>query len=647
MGQRVLRRSSHRLLEVVDALVHLLLVAHQEVAPLEVQAIGLRVGGRAAGELLLLLPAQLPAQRPGDRRRDLALHLQHVVRRPAVLLAPQLPVVAHAHELRGDGEARAPLGEAAEEERVHPERPADLRRAELLALEGERRRPRDDAQPREARELVDEALRDPVAQVLVPGVAGRVLERQHGHGPDRAAPRARAVEKPRSHGDGREEAGRPEHEKAPAPAPRRDRHRARARGPVALEVPQVHHEVAGRGVPAVPVLLQALADDALELRRHALARRPQLDRGGVADLVDRLGRGVPDEGQPARRQLVEDDAQAEEVGARVEVLAQGLLGAHVGHRAHHDPGLGPRLRDLLAVERPRAVPVPPREAEVQHLDLALRRHDRVRGLDVPVDDAPPVGLLEGGGHLRPDLDDPVHVEGAARDELPQVLALDVLHRDEVRAVLLADVVDVGDVRVAEGRRGARLALEALAVPLVHGQLRGQDLHGHGAVEPHVPGPVDLSHAPGAQGSFDLVRPETVPSGQCHGAPYSTTSGAPASPCSGASPRSRAIEDKARRPVARPLHIPPLASGLAQALSTLCMARSLVCRKTLEIRRCPLAVGCKNLTQPAIRRRRGNGPKQGWLAEGLQYQPPDLTDADQEDGTGAPPSPSQPLDEEKP
>ena len=46
--------------------------------------------------------------------------------------------------------------------------------------------------------------------------------------------------------------------------------------------------------------------------------------------------------------------------------------------------------------------------------------------------------------------------------------------------------------------------------LVHGQLRGQDLDGHGAVEPHVPGPVDLPHAPGAEGSVDLVRPETVP-----------------------------------------------------------------------------------------------------------------------------------------
>ena len=389
---------------------------------------------------------------------------------------------------------------------------------ELLALEGERGRPRDDAQPREARELVDEALGDPVAQVLVPGVAGRVLERQHRDGPDRGAPRARAVEKPRSHGEGHEKAERPEHEKAAAPAPRRGRHRARAGGPVALEVPQVHHEIAGRGVPALPVLLQALADDALELRRHALARRPQLDRCRVADLVDRLGGGVADEREPARRQLVEDDAQAEEVGASVEVLAQGLLGAHVGHRAHHDPGLGPRLRDLLAVEKARAVPVPPREAEVQHLDLALRRHDRVRGLDVPVNDAPRVGLLEGGGHLRPDLDDPVHVERAARHELAQVLSLDVLHRDEVRAVLLAHVVHVGDVRVAEGRSRARLALEALAVPLVHGQLRGQDLHGHGAVEPRVARAVDLAHASGAEGSFDLVRPESVPGRQCHGTP---------------------------------------------------------------------------------------------------------------------------------
>ena len=52
---------------------------------------------------------------------------------------------------------------------------SDLRRFEVLALEGERRPPRDDAQPREARQSVDETLGDSVGQVLVPRVARRVL----------------------------------------------------------------------------------------------------------------------------------------------------------------------------------------------------------------------------------------------------------------------------------------------------------------------------------------------------------------------------------------------------------------------------------------------------------------------------------------
>ena len=218
----------------------------------------------------------------------------------------------------------------------------------------------------------------------------------------------------------------------------------------------------------------------------------------------------PTKGSRPDGQLVEDDAEAEEVGPVVHLLAERLLRAHVGHGAHDEPGLGPGLRLDPAVERGRALDGLAREAEVEQLHLPVRRDHGVGGLDVAVDDAARVGLLQRRGHLLPEVDDPVHVERAAREELAQVLALDVLHGDEVRPVVDADVVDVRDVRVVEGRGGARLALEPLAVDLVDGQLRGQHLDRDGAVEPRVPRPVDLPHAAGARGGEDLVRAEAVP-----------------------------------------------------------------------------------------------------------------------------------------
>ena len=93
----------------------------------------------------------------------------------------------------------APLGEAAEDEGVDAKPSADLRRLHLLSLEGEGGRSRDDTKPAEARELVDEALRYSVAQILDRGVASCILERQDRDQTNRGedAPTRRALRRGR------------------------------------------------------------------------------------------------------------------------------------------------------------------------------------------------------------------------------------------------------------------------------------------------------------------------------------------------------------------------------------------------------------------------------------------------------------------
>ena len=56
----------------------------------------------------------------------------------------------------------------------------------------------------------------------------------------------------------------------------------------------------GRAVAAIPVLLQALANDALELGDGVLAELAERRRRCVADLVDRLGRRVAPEREATR-----------------------------------------------------------------------------------------------------------------------------------------------------------------------------------------------------------------------------------------------------------------------------------------------------------------------------------------------------------
>ena len=100
---------------------------------------------------------------------------------------------------------------------------------------------------------------------------------------------------------------------------------------------------------------------------------------------------------PAREQLVEDDPEREEVGARVELVVPGLLRRDVGDR----PDDRPRLR-----QRPRDAELPAeglrrhlREAEVEQLDPLFGRHHDVAGLQVAVQDPLPVRVADGFEHL--------------------------------------------------------------------------------------------------------------------------------------------------------------------------------------------------------------------------------------------------------
>jgi hypothetical protein len=85
------------------------------------------------------------------------------------------------------------LREAAKNKGVDTEFLADFDRFHLLSLEGEGGGARNDMQPAEARELVDQALRDAIAQVLVRGVASCILERQHCHHADRCVSKCHLV----------------------------------------------------------------------------------------------------------------------------------------------------------------------------------------------------------------------------------------------------------------------------------------------------------------------------------------------------------------------------------------------------------------------------------------------------------------------
>ena len=90
-----------------------------------------------------------------------------------------------------------------------------------------------------------------------------------------------------------------------------------------------------------------------QIRSSSLGIVSSICRGGRGsdggDLLQDLGVRVAPERPAAGEQLVEDDAQAEDVRAAIDPvpLAPGLLGAHVGGR----PGEPGSLAEVLVLQR--------------------------------------------------------------------------------------------------------------------------------------------------------------------------------------------------------------------------------------------------------------------------------------------------------
>ncbi|MEZ4335977.1 MAG: hypothetical protein R3B82_05055 [Sandaracinaceae bacterium] len=237
-------------------------------------------------------------------------------------------------------------------------------------------------------------------------------------------------------------------------------------------------QVHGRLVPVVDVLREGLEHDLLELLGDAPIvgrRRHDLD---VADLLERGEVALADEEPLTGEQLVEDDADREDVAASIEREPADLLGRHVPELALQDARLGlARLAGRLG------------DPEVDDLRLAVVADQNVLRGDVAVDEvelaARRVLLVVGVVEPLADLHDRVaghgHRDGLAAlaspvEDRPEVLPVDELHRDEERVRDLTEVEDLGDVRVRQLHGDLRLVDEHRDELLVLRDRREDPLH---------------------------------------------------------------------------------------------------------------------------------------------------------------------------
>ena len=235
----------------------------------------------------------------------------------------------------------------------------------------------------------------------------------------------------------------------------------------------------------------------------------------AGDPVQDLEIAVAGERRRAGRQLIEDGPQREDVAAAIDGATAALLGRHVGELSLERP-----LLRLGPLERPLG------DAEVGDLHRAVVGDEHVRRRDVAVDDPhrlaaraePRVRVVQPVGGGGDDADGVPELErrggqvrraGVRAHELAQVGAVDVLHREERGVAVGADVVDLGDVRVRERRREARLVEEHPEQLGIERVLRQDPLEHDQLLEPldadaQEPRQIDFGHPTDGQTANRLI-----------------------------------------------------------------------------------------------------------------------------------------------
>lgn len=222
------------------------------------------------------------------------------------------------------------------------------------------------------------------------------------------------------------------------------------------------------------------------------------ERGGSGEALAGDGRGTrASKGQAPGNHFVDSEPQCVDVGARVGLSALDDLRREIGDGAEKVLRLA---RGEGAVERFG-------DSEVRDLRDTGFVDDDVLGLDIAVDDALFMRVLEGGGHLQAVTDSlglghtPLGFE-----ELAQGIAVDVLHHDEATAFVDAGVEHADDVGVLEPRDNAGLAFEGGDGTGIGLGAEGfaKELDGDPAAEPFILGEPDFGHPAGTEQAFEAV-----------------------------------------------------------------------------------------------------------------------------------------------
>jgi hypothetical protein len=235
-------------------------------------------------------------------------------------------------------------------------------------------------------------------------------------------------------------------------------------------------------VPVLGILFDRPADDPVQFRREVLPVLRHRLGIFIDDGVHQCRFVLAPEGEMTGEDLEEDDAEGEDIRARVDFPAAHLFRRHIGERANGAGGLRQLERTFEF-----------RKAKVHHLDPAVGREHDVVALDIPVHDTFHMSRVEGFTDLDGARNGVLNL--LDRRTAPEGLARHIFHDDELLACGLLDVDHRTHIGVVEGGRRPGFLEKAGLLGIVRGEVVGEKLQRNGSVQLCVVCLVHDPHAP--------------------------------------------------------------------------------------------------------------------------------------------------------
>ena len=184
----------------------------------------------------------------------------------------------------------------------------------------------------------------------------------------------------------------------------------------------------------------------------------------MKDGIEQRAGSAPGERKRTRGHFVQHSAKRKNVGSRIDILAQRLLGRHVCDRAERSARAGEmflRKGGLSLPRNGRGAGIKLRETEVENLSVTSASDENVGGLDIAMDDIFEMSGIECIRHVNGEREKRLDLQRTICQRVFQCLAIEILHHDEGAALVIADFIDCANVRMIQCGSRTRFTAEAL------------------------------------------------------------------------------------------------------------------------------------------------------------------------------------------